>query len=185
MTDTQTTDTQTAAASPRDDFVAYEYLAVRAPRHLEALYRDSYRAFGWIVDGPVSAFPGADVATLKFKRDHRLRSRAMLTDLQRTSERSLEEIGRLEKSKTTTAMAVSLGVGILGSAFLAGSVFAFTGGALVLSIVLGAVGLAGWGLGYLAYGRVKAGRAAAVAPLIDREYATVYANGEQASRLLT
>lgn len=165
------------------DFVAYEYLTIKADRELEPLYRDAYRNFGWVVDG-YSGLPQVNTVTLKFKRDRRIPNRAEVVKEQVACEHALATISSLERSKTSTPVAVALAVGIVGSAFLAGSVFAITANLWLLGIPLGIVGLAGWAAGYLAHRRTKASRQAKVAPLIDREYDVVYSTGEQANRLL-
>lgn len=93
-------------------------------------------------------------------------------------------IAALERSKTSAALGLSIGIGIVGSAFLAGSVFSIDAGLVPLSIVLGAVGLLGWLAGYLVHGRVRATRTARVIPLIEAQYDVVYRSGEQAGSLL-
>jgi hypothetical protein len=177
--------TQTTPAAAAGDFVAYEYLTVRADRDLEPLYRDAYASFGWVVEGYASNVPGTPGVALKLKRDRRIKNRPMVLELQRRCEHALASIASLERSKSSTAMAVSLGTGILGSAFLAGSVFSLEADMTALSIVLGAIGLIGWVVGYLAHGRVKTRRTEQVAPLIDQQYDVVYETGEQAAHLLS
>lgn len=162
----------------------YEYTTVRTVRDLESLYRDTYRNFGWIVDGYGSSLPNANTVALKFKRPRRIKNRPQVVELQRKAERALIEIAALEKSKGTSAFAVSVTTGITGSAFLAGSVFAIDADQWGLSIPLGAIGLIGWLAGYLAYGRVRARRTGRVTPLIDQRYDIVYETSEQAAHLL-
>lgn len=183
-----------AATQQAPGFTAYEYASVRAPRDLESLYQDTYRGFGWSVEAtelsdPIRMLPLVPAvrpagATLKLKRDRGIRNRQMVQTLQRKAEGSLAAIARLEKSKTSRAMMLAVTVGLVGAAFLAGSVFLMNGGALVLSIVLGVVGLCGWVGGFLAYVGVKARRTATVTPLIDREFEALYETSEQAARLL-
>lgn len=178
---------------PAPGFTAYEYSSVRAPRDLEPLYQDTYRSFGWSVEvaelsEPVRALPSPSGArstvTLKLKRDRNIRNRQMVQTLQRKAESSLATITRLEKSKSAWALAAALTVGILGCGFLAGSVFAIDGGLMVLSIVLGAVGLLGWLAGFLSYLGVKNRRTSTVTPLIDREFDVLFEASAQATRLL-
>jgi hypothetical protein len=166
------------------DFVAYEYTTIRVERDLEPLYKDAYSNFGWIVEGYGPSLPNVTLVSVKLKRDRRIKNRPMVLELQRQCENALTSITSLEKAKTTTAMAWSLGLGIVGSALLAGAVFAINADLIVLSIPLGALGLVGWTAGYLAHSRVKASKTAQLAPLIDRQYDVVYETGEQASRLL-
>lgn len=166
------------------EFVAYEYATVKADRDLESLYRDAYRNFGWEIDGYGPRPPGSTTVTLRFKRDRRIRNRSAVTELQRTCERALGAISRMERSKESTALVAALCVGIVGCAFLAGAVFAIEAGMWLLSVPLGAVGLLLWLAGYVSHGRVRARRTERLDPQIDREYEVVYDTGEQAARLI-
>lgn len=165
-------------------FMAYEYTTIRAPRDMESIYTDSYRNFGWLTDSVEAGLPGATTVTLKLKRDRRLKNRPMVLELQHQSEVALGTIAALERSRSTAAVGTSVGIGIVGSGFLAGSVFSLQADLIVLSILLGAIGLFGWLAGYLAHGRVQARRTARVAPLIEQQYDVVYQSGEQANHLL-
>ncbi|WP_051208969.1 hypothetical protein [Propionicicella superfundia] len=166
------------------DYIGYEYATVTADRDLEPLYEDTYRSFGWIVENATTTVPNVNAVALKLKRDRRVRNRPLINELQRTAENALACIRALEKSRTATATGVALGIGIAGSAFLAGSVFAIEAGLWLLSIPLGAIGLLGWLAAYLAHGRVKVRKTAQTAPLIDQQYEIVYGACEQAARLL-
>lgn len=171
-----------AAAAP----VTYEYTAIRAERDLESLYRDTYASFGWSIEGYGPALPNTGYVNLKLKRPRHLKNRPQVVELQRKAEHALTEIARLEKTKTTSAFASSMAVGIVGCAFLAGSVFAITGSHehWGWSIPLGALGLLAWLAGYLTFGRVRARRTAIATPLIDHQYDVVYEACEQAAHLL-
>ncbi|MGC4154536.1 MAG: hypothetical protein QM628_15865 [Propionicimonas sp.] len=171
------------------DYVAYEYLTVEADRDLELLYKDTYRNFGWMIEATTSGMlgggtPNPNTVTLKLKRDRRLRNRPLVNELQRKAENALDTIADLEKSRISTALATALGIGIVGSAFLAGSVFAIQADLWLLSLPLGAVGLLGWLTGWLAHGKVKARKTSQTAPLIDSQYEIVYDASDQAARLL-
>ncbi|MHC9043298.1 hypothetical protein ACYX8G_01870 [Microbacterium saperdae] len=174
-------------------YVAYEYTSIRAPRALESLYQDTYRGFGWIVEStelagsirplPLTSPMHPSSITLKLKRERGIRNRPLVQELQRKAEKSLAQIARLERSKTSTATSTAIGFGIVGSAFLAGSMFSMNSGLIALSIVLGAVGLLLWLGGFIAHNIVKNKRATQVAPLIDREHDILYDATVQASRL--
>ncbi|GAA2180550.1 hypothetical protein GCM10009785_11840 [Brooklawnia cerclae] len=165
-------------------YVAYEYVDVQVDRELEPLYRDAYHNFGWVFEGYGAQPPLASRVVLRLRRDRRIANRGELMEQQRACEHALSNIATLEQSKAAIPMAVALGLGIIGSAFLAGAVFAISAGAWGLGVPLGLVGLAGWAAGFLAHGRVKADKTAQVAPQIDREYEAVYVTGERAARLL-
>lgn len=189
MNDDSTTDIQqTSTGKTRGDYVAYEYLTIQVDRDLEELYKDTYRSFGWTIETTTGMLsggaPNPNTVTLKLKRNRRLRNRPLVSELQRKAEDALTMIRDLEKSRTGTPLAASLAVGIVGSGFLAGSVFAIDADMWLLAIPLGAIGLLGWLAGYLVHGQVKASKTAQTAPLINEQYEIVYDTCEQASRLL-
>jgi len=163
------------------EFIAHEYTTVRAPRDLARLYEDTYRAFGWTVTDEHTV-PGS--TEFKLKRDRSIRTRSAIAELERKAQRSLTTIGRLSNSPRTFAMTSAIAIGLIGTAFLAGSVFTLLGGFIVASIALGVVGLLGWAGGAASYLLVRNRRTAKIAARIDAEYRTVYECAEQATRLL-
>ena len=166
------------------EFIPFEYLTIQVDRELESLYCDTYRNFGWTTEGQAGGLPSVNTVTLKLKRDRRIANRQAVIEQQRVAEHALASIARLEQSKKSTPLIAALSAGLVGSAFLAGSVFAITAGNWLLGMPLGLIGLIGWAVGFFSYGRVRTSRAVKVAPLIDRESETVYAAGERASHLM-
>lgn len=175
---------ETLAIENPTDSITYEYSTVRVDRDFESLYRDTYRSFGWIVEGYGATLPKVNTVTLKIKRPRRIKNRPQVVELQRQAEHALADIVSLEKSKRTAAVGTSLGVGIAGSAFLAGSVFAITADNWGPGIVLGTVGLLFWLAGWVVYGKVKNRRTTKVLPEIDQRYGIVYEASEKAAHLL-
>lgn len=173
------------ATAPDQEFVAYEYATAQVDRDLEPVYRDAYASFGWVVEGTGPSSLNTRTVTLNLKRDRRLKGQPAMVELQNSCEAALAEIVRLERSKSAASLTSSLSVGLVGTAAMAGSVFALNADATWLSIVLGAVGLIGWVLGFLTHGYVARRKAAQIAPLIDHAYSVVYDTCEQASRLLS
>ena len=163
------------------EFIGYEYTTVRAPRDLARLYEDTYRAFGWTVTDE-HAVSGA--VEFKLKRDRSIRTRSAVAELERKAQQSLTSIGRLTASPRTFAMSSAMAIGLIGTAFLAGSVFTLLGGFIVASVALGVVGLLGWAGGAASYLLVRNRRTAKLAARVDGEYRTVYECAEQATRLL-
>ena len=98
----------------------------------------------------------------------------------------MQEISALEASKGSVPTMVSLSCGLIGCAFMAGSVFAVTAEVPViwLTVVLGIPGFALWGAAYFGYKWTKRRRAAKVAPLIDAKYDEACAVCEKAQQLL-
>ena len=154
-----------------ETFIGYEYKEVLTTREMEGVYADSYPSFGWILDGCTQSPFGVSVVNLKFKRNRKIRNKAELTRLQRQFEAGVAEIGNLEQSKTIAAFATALGVGLGGTAFLAGATFAIIFAEMIpLMIILAIPGFIGWGLPYLLYKKIKAQKSAMIVPLIEKQY---------------
>lgn len=165
--------------------VTFEYRTVKVHRDLEPIARDTYRGFGWSIEENSTALPNPTHITLRLKRDRHIPRREQVEQLQRRAEKALLEVERLERSKGVKATTASAAAGVIGAGFLAGSVFAVTGGAIVLMIVLGTVGLTSWGAGYLLNRRVRRSTTAKVTPLIDQQYELIYSASEEAAALLS
>ena len=159
-------------APATDEYTAYEYATVRVPHTFEPLFRDTYPGFGWTVENPrattsVASVPlgrtqRSETVTLQLKRDRNLKNRDMVR----------------------AAGVVAVTIGIVGSAFLAGSVFAMNAGLAVLSVALGALGLFGWVGGGISYRQVKRRRARHVDPLIENALDTLHEASRRAAHLL-
>lgn len=167
-------------------FIGYEYKDVTVKREMEPLYADGYANFGWTLEGTdiTTSLQGTDTANMRFKRDRKICNKAELTRLQRQFEACVHEIQALERSKTTSASIVAFTVGLIGTAFLAGSVFAYVGGMLAFSIVLAVPGFLGWILPYFAYRRIQKNKTEKLTPLIEQKYDELYAACEKANGLL-
>ncbi len=98
----------------------------------------------------------------------------------------MDEIKLLENSKKTSASIISVITGIVGTAFMAGSVFAITAESplIVLSVILAIPGVIGWALPWIMHKRIAQRRAAKIAPLIEQKYDELYEICEKGSRLL-
>ena len=167
------------------DFIGYEYKEVTVAHDMESIFADGYPNFGWDLEGRSNPFIGLSSVNLKFKRDRKIRNKAELTRLQRQFESNVMEIERLEQSKSTTAQATALTVGIIGTALLACATFAFIYGGMILLMALLAVpGFIGWFLAYPLFKRVLAKKRTAITPLIEQQYDTIYEVCEKAHGLL-
>ena len=154
-------------ANPEHGFVGFEYLEVSAKRSMESMYVDGYRNFGW-------EFEGASA-----------QSKAELTRLQRQFEACALEIEALERSKTTAAAIAAFTIGLAGSAFLGGVVFAYLNGLLPLMVILAVPGFLGWIAPYFCYQKIQRRRAEQTAPIIEQKNDEIYSVCEQGCRLLT
>lgn len=165
------------------NFIAYEYLEQRIPKAMQNAYLDGYENFGWAVTDRTPDI-GKSTVTLKLKRDRNLPEKAALNRLQKQFEQEMAAAAAMESSKTSLPTMVALGVGLLGTAFMAGSVFAYIGGLLLLSIILAVPGFIGWGLAYLSFNWAKARRIQKLAPVLAQTYDAAADDCQQAFQLM-
>ena len=167
-------------------YIGYEYKEVTVRREMEPIYVDGYTSFGWQKESCCVPATGqsTDLVSLKFKRNRKIRNKAELTRLQRQFEECANEIVSLERAKTTSASILAYTVGLLGTVFMACSVFAYIGGLVVPSILLAVPAILGWIIPYFAYCVVKKNKTARLTPIIDQKYDEIYANGEKANGLV-
>ncbi|MDR1468481.1 MAG: hypothetical protein LBT00_04245 [Spirochaetaceae bacterium] len=167
-------------------FIAYEYKTVTPDYGLESIYLDGFPNFGWEPDGrvPFVSLKGTSAAILKFKRDRNIKNKGEMARLERQFENDIQEIETLERSKTTNASIAAFTIGLIGTAFMAGSVFAYLAGMMPLMVILAIPGFLGWIFPYFCYMGIKAKRTQTVAPLIDKQYDAVYDLCEKAHAIL-
>ena len=179
--------------SDRKEFVSYEYKEVLADRSKASFLLDGYENFGWEASGKSfeefldSTDPRKQKKVLlRLKRNRKLVNRVELTRLQRNYEACLSEIETLEKSKTSAATMYALILGIVGTAFMAGSTFAVTASPphILLCIVLAVPGFLGWILPYFVYKKVVEKQTEKVTPLIEEKYDEIDSNCKSGHTLL-
>lgn len=167
-----------------NSFIGYEYQEVSVKRSMASVYADGYKNFGWQM-AETAELPGkVDSISMRFKRDRKIRNKAELTRLQHNFDACVSEILTLESSKYIMASVAAYGIGIAGTAFMAGSVFSITANMLIPCIVFAVPAFAGWVLPYFLYRRIQKKKAAQVAPLIDQKYDELYTVCEKANGLL-
>jgi hypothetical protein len=166
-------------------FVAYEYKELTVKRSMESVYVDSYSSFGWELEGSLTPPKGAAYVLLKFKRNRKLRNKAEITRLQRQFDSGITEIESLEFSKVAKASLVAFSVGVAGTAFMAGSVFAVTAGNIPLCIVFAIPAFIGWVTPFLLFRGISSRRGEEVNPIISKKYDEIYDICERASSLLS
>lgn len=176
----------------RRNYVGYEYKEMTVDSDLGPLLLDGYENFGWEVnenmpDGSGVGKPGREPKiVLHLRRDRKILNKVELTRLQRNFEACVAEIQTLEKRKTSGATVYALILGILGTAFMAGSTFAVTAKPpnVVLCIVLAVPGFLGWILPYFVYRRVRERETGKLTPLIEAKYDEIYEICERGHKLL-
>lgn len=174
------------------NFVGYEYKEISGDSAVISLLLDGYENFGWEQDEnlPGSVTAGKPVHGRKnmicLKRNRKILNKAELTRLQRNFEACVMEIQTLEKRKTSAATVWALVMGIMGTAFMAGSTFAVTAQppCIVLCIILAVPGFQGWLLPYFLYRKIQAKETRKITPLIEEKYDEIYEICEKGSKLL-
>ncbi|SEL50223.1 hypothetical protein [Paenibacillus sp. OK003] len=166
------------------NFVGYEYKDITVKQDSESVYADGYTHFGWTLEGTSTPFQNVGSVTMKFKRDRKIRYKAELTRLQRQFEACVTDIESLERSKFTSASIVAYGIGLVGTACMAGSVFAYLDNMLPLSVILAIPGFAGWIIPYFSFSGIRRKKTDKVTPFIDKKYDEIYEVCEKANGLL-
>ena len=162
-------------------FIMNEYIDVNVKQKLVQLCSDCYKELGWTI---INTSSSMDSITMKMQRDRKIKNRAALCDLQRKCEGAFTAIEKLETTKTLKAMAISLGIGIVGTSFMAGSVFAYLASMIPLCILLAIPAFIGWALPYYFYKKIFIETSAKVNIMIDHNYDVIYESCEKARYLL-
>ncbi len=168
-------------------FIGYEYKEVTAEQEKASMYLDGYLNFGWIPDENIQSSVVNGKVTVKLKRDRKILNKTELTRLQRHFEACMKEIDSMEQSKTSLATMWALVIAIVGTAFMAGSVFAVTHEPpmILLSILLAIPAFTGWLLPIFVYKAIIRKRAEKMEPLLEQKYDEVYEICEKGNKLLT
>lgn len=156
----------------KEGFKIYEYMELDVKESQASFYIDCYRAFGWLRDENMVPGDSTGKAVVRLKRDRKIVNRTELTRLQRHFEADMAEIDALENSKTKMAEIMSITTGVIGTAFMTGSVFAVTAEPPViwLCVMLAVPAMCGWITPYFIYRRIKAEKIKCITPYIDSKY---------------
>ena len=177
-------------------FIPYEYKEVSADPGQISFLIDGYVNFGWEIDEnfqyapekypETTGAPGRKKILLRLKRNRKIINKMELTRLQRNFEACVAEIGNLEKEKTSRPAVQALSLGILGTAFMAGSTFAVTEDPpqILLCIILAIPGFLGWIFPYFLYKRSVRKQTEKITPLIEEKYDEIYEICEKGNKLL-
>lgn len=171
-----------------NNFIAYEYKEVVADNSKISFLLDGYENFGWEQDKLVTEnlTPYTKKTVLHMKRDRKIINKMELTRLQRNFESCIKEIDVLEASKTSKATSFALIIGVIGTAFMAGSVFAVTATPpqILLCVLLAIPAFIGWILPYFIYQKIKLTQTQKMDELIEQKYDEIYEICEKGNRLL-
>lgn len=172
--------------STPSSYMAYEYKELNVNEDLASFYLDCYESFGWFQDDNFPPQITGGKMIIKLKRNRKLVNKAELTRLQRHFEADMDNINSLEKSKTSLACAISIAIGVIGTAFMAGSVFAVTAEPPIiwLCVVLAIPAFIGWTLPYFVYKKILIEKTKHITPYIEEKYDEIYEICEKGHSLL-
>lgn len=175
------------------EFVGYEYKEICTDKNKISFLLDGYENFGWEADGNIYENQDAVQSShqqrkvvLHLKRNRKIINKMELTRLQRNFEACVNEIDMLEKSKTSMAAVYAMIIGVIGTAFMAGSTFAVSAQPpqVILCILLAVPGAIGWILPYFVYKKIVGKQAEKVNVMIEEKYDEIYAICEKGNKLL-
>lgn len=167
-------------------FIMYEYKEISVPSEQASMYMDCYENFGWETDEKIIMTRESRMTTIRMKRNRKIINKMELTRLQRHFEACAAEINELEKSKTSVATIWALVIAVIGTAFMAGSVFAVTHQPplYLLCIVLAVPAFLGWIFPLYVYRRKTKIQTEKVQPLIEAKYDEIYEICQKGNALL-
>ena len=180
------------AGRQQRNFVGYEYKELLTDSSRFSFLLDGYESFGRELDEGLpenrdGRYPGPQQRkVLRLKRNRKIVNKMELTRLERNFEACVNEIDKLEREKTSIATVYALVLGIIGTAFMAGSVFAVTAQPpnYILCIILAVPGFTGWIFPYFFYKRIVGIQTERVIPLIEEKYDEIYEICEKGNKLL-
>lgn len=179
-----------------EKYVGYDYKEIITNRNQASFLLDSYKNFGWDIDRNFTSDgidTKANISTghteirLQLKRDRNIINKMELTRLQRNFESCVNEIKKLESSKTAGATMYAMSVGIAGTIFMAASVFAVTAvpPRILLCVIFAIPAFIGWILPYFIYKKKVQQRTELVTDLIEMKYNEIHELCEKGRRLLS
>ncbi len=178
-----------------EKYIGYDYKEVIVNSKQASFLLDSYKNFGWDLDrnytsdgiDTKSNIPNAyNEIRLQLKRDRNIINKMELTRLQRNFESCVNEIKKLENSKTSGATIYALIVGVIGTVFMAASVFAITAipPKILLCVVFAIPAIILWILPVFIYRKKVQERTELVSGLIEMKYNEIHELCEKGRRLL-
>lgn len=152
-----------------------------------ANYTDGYACFGWQERTDKPHEKNGDKVTLHYVRNRNILNKTELIRLQRQFEDCMAQIQAMQRRADSIPLAASLAAGLLGTAFVAGSVFAVTASTPViwLTILLAIPGFTLWGAAYPICRKEQQRQRERLLPLIDAKYDEAARTAEKAKKLLS
>jgi len=152
-----------------EDYTAYDYKDVVVKESSASFYIDCCKNFGWSLDENKSIQTERGQCRIWFKRDKNILNKAELTRLERNFDACVSELDALRRSIFVRPTVVSTVCALIGTAFMALSVFAVTAEPPViwLCVLFAVPGFVGWILPYFIYRSGVKRRTEKTAPFIE------------------
>lgn len=188
----------------KKDYIGYDYKEMIVDDSRVSEYLDGYECFGWEIDEHYLEMHSqpegstyvvsqehakhtiAGKTAIKLQRNRKIMNKTELTRLQRHFEDTMKQIAEMEVSKERLATMIAIIIGVVGTAFMAGSVFAISHEPpmIVLCILLAIPAFIGWVLPYFVYKWIKNEKAQQINPLIEKKWDEIHEICEKGHTLL-
>lgn len=170
----------------RSLFGTEEYFQTTVSEAFAANYIEGYECFGWREDESQPSKKQGEKVTLSFLRDRNILNKTELIRLQRQFEDCMTQIQYLQHRADSIPLAASLTAGLVGTAFVAGAVFAVTAETPIiwLTVLLEIPGFALWGAAYPICRKEQRRQMDRLLPLIDAKYDEAAETAQKAKKLL-
>lgn len=170
----------------RSLFGTDEFFQALVPNVFINDYIIAYECFGWKEDERQPRKKQGEKVILSFVRDKNILNKTELTRLQRQFEDCMEQIQAMQRRADSIPLAASLTAGLLGTAFIAGSVFAVTASTPIiwLTVLLAIPGFILWGAAYPICRTEQKRQREKLLPLIDAKYDEAAQTAQKAKNLL-
>lgn len=165
-----------------NEFVEYEYKISHIKRNLLDLYSDNIKSFGWDITSINSK--NKENIELKLRRNRNTPNRDELIRLESKFNAIVTEIRKMKNREVIPALTSASLIGIIGSMFMAISVFFYTLYGLIPSLLISIPGFIGWGSIYLVYTKINDSISAQLDPEIYKEMDRLYETCKRAHKLL-
>ena len=127
------------------EFIAYEYKEVIINKKRLDLYLDCVINLGWEVTNKENHL---GKIKLHLKRNYKINNREEVLKLEKDFEEKFNLLEKINNEKYDLGLMISLTVGLIGTACLAGATFSFLASKIALMIILAIPGFVGWFLPY-------------------------------------
>ena len=168
-----------------ENCILYEHKTITIKRELAQIYLENYKNFGWETEDTRFSFTDIGDVTIRFKRDRKIPNKVELTRLEKQFDACVQELLKLEKSKTKGPAITALVIGTVGLVLTGGAVFTAVAGKVAAGIALAVPGSALTAASYGVYNKQTKSKTEKVTPQIDQKYDEIYEVCERASELLS